>query len=86
MPPIAGECGLEKAERLRKASNVLREKARYCRVTNVLKTKPAICARVEETLIQEGELTVDMMSPREPKTKNDDDNPGNPPPDADGRR
>ena len=65
MPPIQGETGIEKAERLRKASNLLREKARLARVCGVLKAKAAVCAKIEELLIQEGELEADLMnSPR----------------------
>ena len=62
MPPIQGETAIEKAERLRKASNVLREKARLARVCGVLKAKAAVCANVEELLIQDGELEADLMS------------------------
>ena len=65
MPPISGESSMDKAERLRKAANALREKARYARVTAILKNKPSVCAKVEELLIQEGELELELAtSPR----------------------
>ena len=68
---------MEKAERLRKASNLLREKARLTRVISVLKSKTAVCARVEELLISEGELEQDLMSSPRDKTKDSkpDDEP-----------
>ena len=74
MPPIQGETAMEKAERFRKAANVLREKARYTRVANILKKRPDICQKCEEILISEGILEQDLgQSPR--STQPDDQTP-----------
>ena len=76
MPPISGESSMDKAERLRKAANALREKARYARVTAILKFKPSVCAKVEELLIQEGELEMELAtSPRQDIAKPDPEKP-----------
>ena len=75
MPPIQGETAMEKAERFRKAANVLREKARFTRVSTILKKRPDICATVEDTLIREGVLEADLATSPRSATTDDDHKP-----------
>jgi hypothetical protein len=56
MPPIAGETQLQRAERLRRLSIELKEKARYVRVCDYLKHHPADLIEIEKQLIEDGKM------------------------------